>query len=107
LNILGTAVYPGNKFATSRIDERLERYIRKGQAKLVANGLVVQESVAAAVEAQKPKKKKTTDESQEVEQIVEEQKVVEEPVPAIENDNQEPTAEEIEVKVSNDNTDEA
>lgn len=78
LNIFGNHVSPNEKFAVSEINPNLERYLRKGFAKLLANGSNPAEDSAEApeiLETSKQKKKKTTEseaisqESNETEEI--------------------------------------
>ena len=80
LNIFGNHVYSNEKFAVSAIDSNLERYLRKGFAKLLANGQANVENNAEIQETSKQKKKKSSENettSQEVE-VIEEAPVVEE-----------------------------
>jgi cobalamin biosynthesis Mg chelatase CobN len=64
LNIFGNHVMSGEKFAVSEINSNLERYLRKGFAKLVANAIYAAENTVETpetTEATKQKKKKTTE----------------------------------------------
>ena len=63
LNIFGNHVMSGEKFAVSEINSNLERYLRKGFAKLVANAIYAAETAETpeTTEATKQKKKKTTE----------------------------------------------
>lgn len=100
LNILGNAVYPGEKFAISEPESRLERYLRKGQAVLVANAHAKTADTEIEQEAAKPKKKKQAEESKDVVEIIEEAEVavvvepiVEEPQNVTEVEVSEPSVE--------------
>lgn len=88
LNIFGNHVSPNEKFAVSEMNSNLERYLRKGFAKLLANGLVVVEDTTEIQESPKQKKKKLS----ENETISQEVEVIEE-IPALEEMPQEQVSE--------------
>ena len=74
LNIFGNHIYPNEKFAVSEINSNLERYLRKGFAKLLADGQSSVGNTAEIQESPKQKKKKSSENdavSQELEVIEE------------------------------------